>query len=102
MSGDKGSGRDLIGRKCGTAVEAEPAEPEQRSTQHGHRQTVRHEIGSAKTLSWTDDKYAGQRRHTTGCMDHQTAGKIHHTNPAEPAAAAPDPVADRVVDKHRP
>ena len=102
MGGDKGGGRDLIDRQSRTTVETEPSEPEQGGTYHRHRQTVGHKIGPAKALSRPNNKNSGQGGHTAGGVDHQTAGEVHYTKATEPAAAAPDPVTDRVINKYRP
>ena len=56
----------------------------------------------AETPARADDQHRGQGRHAAGGVHHQAAGKIEHAKPCQPAAAAPHPVADRVVDQQRP
>jgi hypothetical protein len=81
-----------------------PNQPNQSrgSAQHRHRQAVGHEVSPAEPFSRADYQHPGQGGHTAGCVDHQSAGKIHHPETAKPAAAGPNPVTDRVVHQNGP
>ena len=102
MGGDKGRSRHTISRQGAAAVKAEPAKPEQARTQHGHGQVVRLKVFTAIALAGTDNQDRCQCRCPAGDMNHQATGKVMHPHFTQPAAAAPYPVADRIIDQNRP
>ena len=102
MGGHEGRGCDLVGRQSGSAVETEPAEPEQTGSQHGERQIMGHKTRASVPAPVADHQDTGKGRGAAGRMNHQAAGEIKHAHTAEPAAFAPYPMTYRVVDEHRP
>src|SRR5207253_10879658 len=82
-------------------VEAEPAEPEERRAQDGHRRIVRVHRLAAEADAPAKDERGDERRDATRDVHDGAAREVERTELAEPAAA-PDPVRDRVVDERGP
>ena len=90
-----------VGRQSAARVEAEPADPQHGGAGHGQPRIVRRpvvlRVASAPAQHGGDD----QGGDAGGGMDHQAAGKIHHPELGQPAAA-PHPVGDRRIDNDDP
>ena len=100
----------LLRRRCCAAVEAEPAEPQDRGTEHHERDVVRAVVGVlAEALAVADDQHEDQRGDTGVDVDHCAAGEVNRR--AEGLAdcafraeqpAAPDHVGQRAVHQRDP
>ena len=99
---DEGDRGQPVRGERAAGVEAEPAEPEQAGAEHGHRQVVRLHRLLAEADALAEHERGDQRRDAGGDVHDRAAGEVERAQLVEPAAGAPDPVRDRVVDERRP
>src|SRR5205814_82044 len=88
-----------------TGVEAEPTKPEQAGAEHRHRQVVWVHFLITEAEAAAEDDGGDQRRETGADVNNRASREVERTNAAEraqPAALAPDPVGQRVIDEGRP
>ena len=91
-----------VGLERAAGVEAEPAEPQQRRAHDGHGQVVRlHRLVPVAAALAEHDR-ADERGDARGDVHDGAAGEVERAELLQPAAVAPDPVGERVVDEGRP
>ena len=96
-----GSRGDAVSGPFRTGVEAEPAHPQKRGTDHRIDEVVRRHVLRAVTLTLAQNQGADQASNTGIDVNHGAARKVEHASGRE-EAAAPDPVTDRRIDEDRP
>src|SRR5439155_26392799 len=83
-------------------VEAEPAEPEGRRAEHGHRRVVRFDRLEAVAATAAEDERRDERGDATRDVHDRAAREVERAETPQPPAGAPDPVRYRVVHQRRP
>ena len=97
----QGRGSQTVGREGGAGVEAEPSEPEQARSDHGHGNVMRlHDVG-AVAHPLADDQGDSQGREAGADVHHRSAGKVESSHLGHPAAR-PDPMGQRIIDQSGP
>ena len=84
------------------AVEAEPADPQQRRADHDQRRAVRQHQRLGKAHPLAEQHGRDQRRDAGRGVDDDAAGEIHRAHAGGQPAAAPHPVGDRRIDHQAP
>ena len=93
---------EAVGLERAAGVEAEPAEPQQARAHHGHGQVVRLHRLMPVALAPAEHDRAHQRRDARGDVHDGAAREVERALALQPAAVAPHPVGERVVDERRP
>ena len=91
-----------LARQGAAGVEAEPAHPQEPGSQDGEGDVVGFHGELAEALAGTDHHGKGQGGITRGDVDHGAAGEVQDPQFIEPAALAPDPVGQRIIDQGDP
>jgi len=86
-----------VGAEGGTAVESEPAEPQQHSSERDERDVVRSEIQHHPLLSSTENPRVCQRRHARSNLDRSTSSIVKPAPFVEPAIDIPRPTCYRAI-----
>ena len=84
-----------------TAVESQPAEPKEATAQDHER-----DVGRAQILlhvpAWSKDATSNKAGHTGADVNHSSTCEVKSSHLTNPAARAPNPVAQRCVDQKGP
>ena len=83
----------------GTAVESEPAKPEEDGAESDEGDVVRAEVEEHLLLALSEDEGVGQCADSGTNLDRSAAGIVHHSPLHSPAVDAPDPHGERAVDE---
>jgi hypothetical protein len=86
-----------IGAKSRTAVEPQPAEPQQHSSERDERDVMRPEIQHHPLLSSAKNPRVCQRRHARSNLDRSTSRIVKPAPFVEPAIDIPCPTCHRAV-----
>lgn len=95
-------GGTKVGAESRSAVEAEPAEPEEDGTDGDQRDVVRTEVEHHLLVTAAEDPRISQSRDTGSDFDGTTTSIIHHSVLESPSIDVPSPAAQRAVDQCRP
>ena len=102
VGGEQGVDRHAVGRQGAAGVEPEPAHPEEAGPQNRVGDVMGFHGDLAETFPGADDHGEGQGRVTRGDVHHSAAGEIQDAHDVQPAALAPDPVGQGVIDQGHP
>lgn len=99
---DDGLDTTRVGGEGRAAVETEPAEPEESSTDKDKGNIVGHGRRVVVVLALAKDHGVGNSSGSGTDVHGSATGIVHDTHDGQPAVGAPDPVGDDVVDKGAP
>ena len=91
-----------VGTEGRTAVECEPAEPQEDSAESDERDVVRAEVEHHLLLATSENHRVGECRHSRNDFDGSTTGIVKNAPAESPAARSPYPACDWAVDKGGP
>ena len=84
-----------------TAIESQPAEPKEATTQDHERDVGRSQI-LLHVPAWSKDATGNKAGHAGANVNHSSTGEVQSSHLPNPAARAPNPVAQRCVDQKGP
>jgi hypothetical protein len=85
-----------------TGVEAEPANPQQRSANQAQHEIVRRHRLLPVAAPLAEDQCRHQPGDSGVDVNHRAAGEIENPGIGEKPARRPDPMRNRRIDQHRP
>ena len=101
VRGDDGEGGARSRAQRRTAVEAEPADPQEAGADHGERQIERRQVLAPVALPGAEHQRRDEAGDAGVDVDHRAAGEVDQPE-ARQEAAAPHPVGGRDIDDEQP
>ena len=97
-----GHGSTKVSTEGGATVEAEPAEPEEASSEGDEGDVVRTEVHHHVLVAATEDPGVSESRKTGADLDGAATSVVENTPLEGPAVGAPDPEGKGAVDESKP
>src|SRR6185295_19090045 len=94
--------REAVRRECRSRVEPEPAEPQQPGAEQNEGDVVRRDRDAAIVTPRPQEPGGHQCRYAGADVHDRAAREVERAALQQPAAGAPHPVRERIVDKRRP